>query len=155
MPYHLITPDEVRSLLDSDPPHTGKLATARADGRPHLAPVWFVLEPDGSVLVTTSEDSVKGRNLRHAGRAALCVDEEAPPYAFVLMEGRVDLIDDLAELRAVAGRIGARYMGADAAEEIPARNGVPGGLLVRLHPDRVTGAADRPDEWEICVQPRV
>jgi PPOX class probable F420-dependent enzyme len=102
MPYHLITPDEVRSRLDSDPPHTGKLATARADGRPHVAPVWFVLEPDGSVLVTTSEDSVKGRNLRHAGRAALCVDEEAPPYAFVLMEGRVDLIDDLAELRAIA-----------------------------------------------------
>jgi hypothetical protein len=29
MPYHLITPDEVRSLLDSDPPHTGKLAPCR------------------------------------------------------------------------------------------------------------------------------
>jgi PPOX class probable F420-dependent enzyme len=91
VPYHLITPEEVRSLLDSDPPHTGKLAAARADGRPHVAPVWFVLEPGGSVLITTSQDSVKGRNLRHAGRAALCVDEEAPPYAFVLIEGRVGL----------------------------------------------------------------
>ena len=145
MPYHLITPDEVRSLLGSDPPHTGKLATVRADGRPHVAPVWFLLEPDGSVLITISEDSVKGRNLRRTGRAALCVDEEAPPFAFVLIEGRVDLIDDLAELRAVAGRLGARYMGADRAEEIAARNGVPGGLLVRLYPDKVTGAVDLGD----------
>jgi hypothetical protein len=61
------------------------------------------------------------------------------------MEGRVDLIDNLAELRAAAGRIGARYMGADRAEEIAARNGVPEGLLVRLHPDKVTGAADLAD----------
>jgi PPOX class probable F420-dependent enzyme len=142
MPYHAISPAEVRSLLDSDPPHTGKLATVRSDGRPHIAPVWFVLEPDGSVLITTMEDSVKGRNLRQAGRAALCVDVEVPPYAFVLMEGRVDLSDDLDQVRSAAGRVGARYLGADRAEEIAARNGIPGGLLVRLHSDNITGAVN-------------
>ena len=145
MPYHAITPDEVRSLLDSDPPHTGKLATVRPDGRPHVVPLWFVLDTDGSVVIATGENSVKGRNLRHAGRAALCVDIEVPPYAFVLIEGRVDLSDDLDELRTVAGRIGARYMGADRAEEFARRNGVPGGLVVHLHPDKVTGAVDLAD----------
>jgi hypothetical protein len=36
-------------------------------------------------------------------------------------------------------------MGADRAEEFAARNGVLGGLLLRLHPDKVTGAADLAD----------
>ena len=110
-----------------------------------MAPVWFVLDPDGSVAIATGEDSVKGRNLRHAGRAALCVDVEVPPYAFVLIDRRVDLTDDVDQLRTAAGRIGARYMGADRAEEFARRNGVPGGLVAHLHPDKVTGAVDLAD----------
>jgi PPOX class probable F420-dependent enzyme len=142
MPYHPIAPDEVRALLGSDPPHTGKLATVRADGRPHVAPIWFVAEGDGRILFNTGEASVKGANLRRAGRAALCVDDERPPYAFVVVEGRVDLIDDLTQVRSIAGRLGARYMGTDRAEEFAARNGVPGELLVVLHPDKVTGGVE-------------
>ncbi len=141
MPDHPITP-EVRALLDSDPPHTGKLATVRPDGSPHVAPIWFMLDDDGSILFNTDVTSVKGRNLRRSGRGALCVDDERPPYSYVIVEGRVDLSDDLEQLRAWAGRIGGRYMGADRAPEFAERNGVPGVLLVRLHPDRVTGAFD-------------
>ncbi len=145
MPYHPITPDEVRSLLDSDPPHTGKLATVRADGRPHVAPVWFVVEPDGSILFNTGEKTVKGRNLRRTGRAALCVDDERPPFSYVLIEGRADLIDDLTEVRAGADRIGGRYMGPERAQEYGERNGVPGELLVRLYPDRINGEMEIAD----------
>jgi hypothetical protein len=36
-------------------------------------------------------------------------------------------------------------MGADRAVELVARKGTPGGLLVRLHPDKVTGTADFAD----------
>ena len=63
----------------------------------------------------------------------------------MVVEGAVDLIDDLEQVRAAAGRIGARYMGADRADELAARNGVPGELLVRLHPERITGAVDLAD----------
>jgi PPOX class probable F420-dependent enzyme len=146
MPAHPITPDEVHALLTSDPPHTGKLATVRADGRPHVAPIWFVLdEADGAVLFNTGANSVKGRNLARTGIAALSVDFEVPPFAFVMVEGRVELIDDLEALRASATRIGARYMGEERGEEYGTRNGVAGELLVRLHPDRVTGMADMVD----------
>jgi hypothetical protein len=79
MSFHPITPGEVRALLESDPPHTGKLATARADGRPHVAPIWFVVEADGSILFNTGQATVKGANLRRSGQAALCVDDERPP----------------------------------------------------------------------------
>ncbi|MHB1927963.1 MAG: PPOX class F420-dependent oxidoreductase [Acidimicrobiales bacterium] len=132
---------EARAFLGSDPPHTGKLATVRADGRPHVAPIWYVVEPDGTILFNTGAGTVKGRNLRRTGRAALCVDDERPPFSFVTVEGGVDLIDDLDQVSKGAARIGGRYMGAERAAEYGARNGVAGELLIRLHPDRVTSAA--------------
>lgn len=32
---------------------TAKLATTRADGRPHVAPVWFVLDDHGQFVFQT------------------------------------------------------------------------------------------------------
>ena len=75
---------------------TGKLATVRADGRPHVAPIWFVLDGE-DLLFNTWHSSVKGRNLVRDGRIALTVDEEIAPYAFVLVEGVAEIIDDLVE----------------------------------------------------------
>jgi PPOX class probable F420-dependent enzyme len=104
-------------------------------------PVWFVL--DGEDLVfTTGEDSVRGRNLRRDPRAAVVVDDEVAPYAFVHIRGRVSLSEDLEELLRFATAIGARYMGADRAEEFGRRNAVPGELLVRLRPERMIAEAD-------------
>ena len=110
---------------------TGKLAVTRADGRPHVTPIWFVLDGDDIVL-TTEESGVKGKALRRDPRAALCVDDQEPPFSFVMIEGLATLSGDLDELRRWSTAIGARYMGADRAEEFGARNGVPGELLVRL-----------------------
>jgi PPOX class probable F420-dependent enzyme len=117
---------------------TGKLASTRADGSPHLTPVWFVLDGDDLVF-TTSTKSVKGRTLRRDPRAAMCVDDDGPPYSFVIVEGSVELSEDPDALLEWATRIGARYMGADRAEEFGRRNGVPGELLVRLTPTKVIG----------------
>jgi nitroimidazol reductase NimA-like FMN-containing flavoprotein (pyridoxamine 5'-phosphate oxidase superfamily) len=39
---------------------TAKLATARSDGRPQVAPVWFVLD-DEELVFTTGKDTVKER----------------------------------------------------------------------------------------------
>ena len=73
------------------------------------------------------------------------MDDDRPPYAFVVIQGRARVSEDLDELRRWAGRIGARYMGEDHAEEFGARNGVPGELLVRVTIDKVLaerGVAD-------------
>jgi PPOX class probable F420-dependent enzyme len=116
---------------------TGKLATVRADGRPHVAPIWFVLDGE-DLIFNTWHESVKGRNLVRDGRIALTVDEETPPYAFVLIEGTVEITDDeLAESKKWATRIGARYMGQERAEEFGERNAVPGELLVRIKVDKI------------------
>jgi PPOX class probable F420-dependent enzyme len=148
VPYHSMSDDEVRSFLTSDPPHTGKLATVRSDGRPHVAPIWFAFDPAGTgdglgdLVFNTGEDTVKGRTLRRDPRVSLCVDDEAPPFSFVTVEGTVTISEDLDELRHWAAIIGGRYMGADRAEEYGARNGVAGELVVRLHPTHIVSAAD-------------
>jgi PPOX class probable F420-dependent enzyme len=135
--------EEWRAFL-SEGTRTGKLATIRPDGRPHVAPVWFVLDGD-DLIFNTGVTSVKGRSLRVDPRAALCVDDERPPFSHVIVEGRVTISEELPALRESATRIAARYIGADRAEEYGARNGVPGELLVRLVPDRVIARADIAD----------
>ncbi|GLW53342.1 PPOX class F420-dependent enzyme [Kitasatospora phosalacinea] len=138
-----MTEPEWRAFL-SHGTRTGKLATTRADGRPHLAPVWFLLDGDDLVF-NTGRDTVKGRTLRRDGRAALCVDDDRPPFAFVLVEGVAAVSEELDEVRHWAGRIAARYMGEERAGEYAARNGVPGELLVRLRIGKVlaqSGVAD-------------
>ncbi|MER6711730.1 MULTISPECIES: PPOX class F420-dependent oxidoreductase [unclassified Streptomyces] len=123
---------------------TGKLSTVRADGSPHVTPVWFVLDGD-ELVFNTGKDSVKGRNIARDGRVALCVDDDRPPYSFVVLRGRARVSEDLDEIRRWATRIGARYMGEDRAEEFGARNGVPGELLVRVSIDRVLAERDVAD----------
>jgi PPOX class probable F420-dependent enzyme len=137
--------DEVRAFLTALPPRTGKLATVRADGRPHLAPVWYDVDADGTVVFNTGASTVKGRNLRRDPRASLCVDDERPPFSFVVVEGVAELSDDLGEVRAWATRIGGRYMGPERAEEYGERNGMPGELVVRLRPQQVVSALDLAD----------
>ncbi|WP_131765006.1 PPOX class F420-dependent oxidoreductase [Candidatus Protofrankia californiensis] len=124
---------------------TGKLATVRRDGRPHVAPVWFVLDGE-EVVFTTGAASVKGRALRRDGRASLCVDDEKPPYSFVLVEGSVTVSEDPTELLRWATTIAGRYIGADRAEEFGRRNGVPGELLVRLSLTKVIAQRDIADQ---------
>ncbi|MFJ8468038.1 PPOX class F420-dependent oxidoreductase [Streptomyces swartbergensis] len=123
---------------------TGKLSTVRADGSPHVTPIWFVLDGD-ELVFNTGKDSVKGRNLIRDGRVALCVDDDRPPYSFVVVRGRARVSEDLDEIRQWATRIGARYMGEERAEEFGARNGVPGELLVRVTIDRVLAERDVAD----------
>jgi PPOX class probable F420-dependent enzyme len=71
-----MTPERWRAFL-AQGTRTAKLATTRSDGRPHVVPIWFVL--DGEDLVfTTGGRSVKARNLRRDPRVCLCVDDETP-----------------------------------------------------------------------------
>lgn len=120
---------------------TGKLAVTRADASPHVTPVWFVLDGE-DVVLTTHETSAKGRALRRDPRVCLCVDDQEPPYSFVIIRGEAAISEDQADLRHWAAVIGGRYMGASRAAEYGARNGVPGELLVRIRPRTVIAERD-------------
>jgi PPOX class probable F420-dependent enzyme len=119
---------------------TGKLATTRKDGRPHVVPIWFVLDGD-ELVFNTGESTVKGRSLVRTGQASLCVDDETPPFSFVTISGPVTISTDPRELLDSATRIAARYMGEQRAEEFGRRNAVEGELVVRLRAEHVVAVS--------------
>lgn len=135
-----MTKAEIRSFL-TDTVRTGKLATVRADGRPHVAPIWFVLDGD-DLIFNTWHTSVKAKNMQHNPRVSLCVDDESPPFAFVIIEGTVEITEDADALLKWATRIGGKYMGQDKAEAYGKRNGVEGELLVRVKPTKIIAKKD-------------
>ena len=130
-----VTDPKISAFLSAGT-RTGKLAYSGADGRPLVAPIWFIVE--GDVLIfNTGKDTAKGRALGRDPRATLCVDLEEPPYGFVQVQGDAELSEDPGELLRTATAIAARYVGDDRAEEYGKRNAVPGELVVRLRPAKV------------------
>ncbi len=131
-----MTTQETREFLRAGT-RTGKLATVSADGGPHVAPIWFELDDDGNLFFTTGAKTVKGRNLRREPRLSLCVDDENPPFAHVVLLGVAEISEDRDALLKWATRVGGRYMGVDQAEEFGLRNAVEGELLVRVTPSKI------------------
>jgi PPOX class probable F420-dependent enzyme len=113
-------------------------ATVRPDGRPHAVPTWYAV--DGREIVfTTGHATIKAANLRADDRVAVVVQDPEPPYDYAAVEGEAVLIDDLGLCRKISTLLGAKYMGAERAEEFGRRNGVPGELVVRIRPTHVYG----------------
>jgi PPOX class probable F420-dependent enzyme len=135
---------DVRAFL-SHGTRTGKLGWTARDGRPLVAPIWFLLEGEGddtTLVFNTGADTAKGRALARDPRVVLCVDLEEPPFGFVQVQGTVTLTSDPDELLRTATELGARYMGEDRAEEFGKRNAVPGELVVRIVPTKVVASLD-------------
>jgi PPOX class probable F420-dependent enzyme len=120
---------------------TGKLATVRHNGQPHVAPVGFLVNGE-NILFFTGPNTVKGRALRHEPRFALCVDDEVPPFSFVIIEAEAHIIDDRDQMLTWAQRIAARYMGEERAKEYAALSAELGELLVCGRITKVIARAD-------------
>lgn len=133
-----------RDFVGGSPPRTAKLAVVRADGSPHVAPVWVDLDGDHIVFMTSAE-TIKGKAILRDPRVSLCWDDERPPFSFVTVSGTATTSTDPDELLTWATRIGGRYMGADRAEEYGRRNGAAPEMLIRVTPTRVVAKVDVAD----------
>ncbi len=133
-----------RELVLELPARTAKLAVVRADGSPHVAPVWVDLDGDDIVFMT-SADTIKGKAILRDGRVSLCLDDERPPFRFVTVAGTTTTSTDPDELMSWGTRIAARYMGEEQAEAYGRRNAVPPEMVVRVTPTRVVAVADVAD----------
>ena len=141
-----MTSEEYQDFMMGYHARTGKLASVRSDGRPHVAPIWFALDGD-DLIFTTWHESVKAANLKHDARVSLCVDDEKPPFAFVIIEGIAEFDEhpDPNEMLKWTTLISGRYMGDDLADQYGKRNAVEGEWLIRIKPSKVlakTGISD-------------
>lgn len=64
------------------------VATVRPDGRPHLVPIWFVVD-EGRWYICTGPNSVKARNLRANPRIALSLEDGNDAY---VVEGEARVV---------------------------------------------------------------
>jgi len=108
---------EARSFLEAH--RVGHLATAGADGAPHVVPVCYALDDVALYFVADlkpkrrpARDLVRLRNLRANPRAAVVVDdwdEDWRRLAFVLVRGPASLVTEPAAHAAALVRLRARY----------------------------------------------
>lgn len=82
--------EEIRSFLLKGT-FTGKLGTINKNGTSHVVPIWYTLDED-NIIFNTSDNSVKAKNIRHDNRVRLCVDDQAPLYSFVTIDGIAEII---------------------------------------------------------------
>ena len=134
---------------------TGKLATVKKDGSSHVVPIWFVLDggnkggrgrkgkKDDDIIFTTDRGSVKAKNIQHDNRVSICVDDQTPPFSFVVVYGTAKMHHyKQRELFRFATKIAQRYVGKENAELYGRRNSTEGEVLVRISPTRIIGEKD-------------
>lgn len=121
------------------------LAYLRGDGRPHQVPIWYTYEA-GTFWMSTVTGSPKHRALLRDPRVSLTIQDEAPPYRAVILEGVVEL-SPLEHADDPTAGVAVRYFGRVAANEydkLTAELYAASGLtLMALTPTAVRGFDNR------------
>jgi PPOX class probable F420-dependent enzyme len=140
-----MTPREVKKFLMTNT-FTGKLATVRKNGSSHVVPIWFVLDEGKrqnkieSICFTTGFESIKAQNIQRDNRVSICVDDQTPPYSFVVVHGNAKIVPyKHNEVSKWATKIAGRYMGKKNAKSYGERNSGEGAVLVRIKPTKIIG----------------
>ena len=145
-----MTKREIKKFLMKDT-FTGKLATVKKNGSPHVVPIWFVVEEVnsrnrntvGNIYFTTGRDSVKAKNIQRDSRVSICVDDQTPPFSFVSICGNAKLIPyRQKEALKWATKIADRYMGKENAKAYGERNSGEDEVLVRIRPIKIIAEKD-------------
>ena len=113
--------------------HIGVLAVQRPDGPPLVTPVWYRYAPGGAVEFNTESASEKAQLLERSGHASLCVQREELPYAYVTVDGPVEI--DSTD-RATRVDIATRYLGTEMGPAYVNGNPDADDIVVRLRPAR-------------------
>jgi PPOX class probable F420-dependent enzyme len=134
-----LTPAEQRAFLETA--HTMTLASIDQQGYPHLVAMWFVVDADGTVLMTTYAKSQKALNLRRNPRCTLMVERGLTydQLQGVMIRGRATLEGDVERTLDVLTRIHAKHGGEqpDGLREV-LRGQARKRVVVRVTPERVS-----------------
>jgi general stress protein 26 len=94
----------------------------------------------GRICFTTGDESIKAQNIQRDNRVCICVDDQTPPFTFVTLHGKEELMPyERKEVLKWATKIAGRYMGKKNAKSYGKRNSGDGALLVRIKPTKIIG----------------
>jgi PPOX class probable F420-dependent enzyme len=119
--------------------HVAVLSVAATDGRPPASiPIWYDYVPGGDIRISTTATSRKAKLITQAGAVTLVVQNEQPPYRYVVVEGTV--VDTTAPTpMAMIGATAARYLGAEGGRAFVDE-------MARIHDNTVLFTIS-PDRW--------
>ena len=135
-----LTDAEQRGFLEES--HTIILTSLDGHGYPHPVAMWYVVDPDGAVVMTTFAKSQKAVNLRRDPRCALLIEtgRTYPELKGLLIRGRATLEQDTEKVLDVLERVHAKYGMPGSVEGM--RDAMRGQArkrtVVRVHPERVS-----------------
>jgi len=135
-----LTPAEQRKYLEES--RTIVLTTLDRRGYPHSVAMWYVVDPDGSVLMTTFAKSQKAVNLRRDPRCSLLVESGRTYQELrgLLIRGRATLETDTEKVLDALEHIHRKHsFGADGH---PLREALLSQakkrVLIRIRPERIS-----------------
>ena len=115
--------------------HVAVLSVA-ADGRPPASvPMWYDYTPGGDIRINTGAGARKSKLIEQAGAVTLVVQNEEPPYQYVVVEGTV--VDT--DAHAGGGARSHRYplpRGGRRTRVRPQHRGIRPTVLFTVRPDR-------------------
>ena len=133
--------DEVKAFLDGS--QTIIINSIGKDGVPHPMPMWFAVDDDGAVLMTTFARSQKIKNLERDPRVSLLA-EDGTEYAKlrgVVIYGEAELVPDTEKVIDTLMKVASRNTG----DMDPTNEAVRAGMRktaekrvgIRVRPERI------------------
>ena len=122
--------------------YTAKLGTINKDGSPHITPIWFILDENDHIIFTTYFKSLKAKNLVRNPKVSICVDDQVPPFSFVIVNGIAKIMTNSRDLLIWTTKIAERYMGKKLSLDYGKRNAVEGELIIKVIPTKINGQKD-------------
>ena len=104
-----ILSDWAKELLREE--HFAVVSTLNKDGSSHLTTMWYLLENDGTIVMSTPSHLQKVKNLRRDPRIAICVEDG---NRYVSLYGTVTISEDQAIVRQDIEQLVERYIKDEA-----------------------------------------
>jgi PPOX class probable F420-dependent enzyme len=138
-----LTEEELASFLAKS--QTAIIVSINKDGTPHPMPMWYGVEPDGSIVMTTFTKSQKIVNIARDPRVSLLVEAGGPVYEKlkgVVIYGRAELIRDTEQVVDILTRVSTKTLdNPDDKTRDGIRNAVRGTAPkrtgIRIRPEKI------------------
>lgn len=131
-----LSPEEILAFLRSS--KTITIVSNGKDGHPHPMPMWFVVDDDLTVRMTTFRRSQKVRNVQRDPRVSLMVEsgKEYQELKGVVIYGNAEIIEDMDVIRDTLMRA--------SANDAPAKNSEGYDAMIEV----ISGTAAK----RVCLQ---